>query len=262
QAGSKTPSGADLMAAARRFPEARYEAVLARGQAAVYQAVRETLTARLAELGDSGRLLKAEAARWKKEAGAARAAAAGSPVRPVLPPGCESVDDAVGRVLEGLSAADLLAVDRRIGPVGLAAGGPVGVRERVRAAAREYLADRLAAADLGGMLANPGEAVRGAFAAAEPGWVGRGPWAKTDLVVVGAPPGPGRDLVPAAVPVDEFADTPDELVIVREYPTVPLSAVPHLGPAGHAAYRAIPEATQCTAHSRFDITQWVGPDEG
>jgi hypothetical protein len=41
---------------------------------------------------------------------------------------------------------------------------------------------------------------------------------------------------------------------------VPLTAVPHLGPAGAAAYQSLPEASQCSPHARLDVTAWVGAD--
>ncbi|MBX9579647.1 MAG: hypothetical protein K2X87_05000, partial [Gemmataceae bacterium] len=85
-----------------------------------------------------------------------------------------------------------------------------------------------------------------------------GPWAADEVVLVAAP-ADARGLL-AGVGGEEFVDGRDEIAVYREYPAVPLSAVPHLGPAGEAAYRAIPEATQCSPHSRLDITRWAGPD--
>jgi len=42
---------------------------------------------------------------------------------------------------------------------------------------------------------------------------------------------------------------------------VPLAAVPQLGPAWAAAYRAAPEDTQqATPHARTDITRWTDVD--
>jgi hypothetical protein len=65
-----------------------------------------------------------------------------------------------------------------------------------------------------------------------------------------------------AVPVAglTMADSHDDLTIYREYPAVPLSAVPHMGPAGSTAYQNLPDSNQCSLHSRLDVTQWTGVD--
>ena len=56
------------------------------------------------------------------------------------------------------------------------------------------------------------------------------------------------------------ATTPDEVVIYREWPAVPLAALDQLGPAWEAAYRAAPDQTQTTPHTRTDITRWLTVD--
>jgi len=55
-------------------------------------------------------------------------------------------------------------------------------------------------------------------------------------------------------------DSRDDLTIYREWPQVPLAALPHLGPAAAAAYDAIPEVTACSAHARLDVTRWMDAD--
>ena len=58
----------------------------------------------------------------------------------------------------------------------------------------------------------------------------------------------------------KVADSRDDVTIYREYPAVPLSAVPHLGPAGSTAYKNLPDSNQCSLHSRLDVTQWTDVD--
>jgi hypothetical protein len=36
--------------------------------------------------------------------------------------------------------------------------------------------------------------------------------------------------------------------------------LPHLGPSAAAAYDTLPEVTQCSAHSRLDVTRWIDVD--
>jgi hypothetical protein len=67
----------------------------------------------------------------------------------------------------------------------------------------------------------------------------------------------------AAAPPDVYpaeANTPDEVVVYREYPHVPLAALPQCGPAFVAAYHGAAEQFQCVPHTRVDVTRWVGVD--
>ena len=108
------------------------------------------------------------------------------------------------------------------------------------------------------------EALDRAFAAALPP-APRGPWGKQELCVFAAPAGAGgaavtqaaRSILPASAVVTH---TPNEVVVYREWPQVPLSVLAQLGPAWEAAYRAAPETHQTTAHTRTDITQWLTVD--
>ena len=71
-----------------------------------------------------------------------------------------------------------------------------------------------------------------------------------------------RELARRAIPVAGLpvTDSRDDLTVYREWPAVPLSALPHLGPAAAAAYEALPEVLSCTPHTRLDVTQWFGVD--
>ena len=73
---------------------------------------------------------------------------------------------------------------------------------------------------------------------------------------------PVRELLVRAIPVGglAIAESRDDVTIYREYPAVPLSAVPHLGPAGALAYQNLPEVNQCSLHSRLDVTAWADVD--
>ncbi|HJZ56443.1 MAG TPA: hypothetical protein VKE74_15870, partial [Gemmataceae bacterium] len=109
-------------------------------------------------------------------------------------------------------------------------------------------------------------AVEQSYHDADPGWAGGGPWAASEVVVLSAPPVPAgqalRELARRALPVAGLpvADGRDELTVYREFPAVPMSALPHFGPAGVAAYQAMPEIHQCSPHSRLDVARWLDPD--
>ena len=201
--------------------------------------------------------------------------------RRLMPPGCASVADAVYRFLGVLADADLAEVDRRVSAAvepdgGLyhtcvaTVAGPEAVAGVVLEEARAYLEGRLGDVDLTAMFsdrfrsqAGAEKAIGQAYAEAEPEWVGAGPWAGSEVAVLASPPGELREFARRAIPVAGLpvADSRDAVTVYREYPGVPLTAVPHLGPAAAAAYQGLPEANQCTPHSRLDVTMWTDVDK-
>jgi hypothetical protein len=142
----------------------------------------------------------------------------------------------------------------------------------LRDTARDYLTERLGAVDVAGMMrqkfgppAGVAAALDKAFTAALPPAVGRGPWAQDEVCVFAAPAGAGGEPVaqlaaPLLPPTVLMTHTPDEVVVYREWPRVPLAALDQFGPAWEAAYRAAPDTTQTTPHTRTDITCWLTVD--
>jgi len=205
----------------------------------------------------------------------------------LMPPGCPTVEEAAQKFLAFLTDDDLTELEHRIQvAIEQTAGGlyqaclnttagPEVLLRVVREESRAYLEVRLGEVDLPAMLAarfggadGVSRALARAVAEAAPELVGPGPWARTGLTVVGTPPGAAGETVrqaalgavdPAVEPV--AADTPDEVLVLREYPHVPLAALPQCGPAWAAAYHGAAESTQCSPHARADVTQWVGVDQ-
>jgi serine/threonine protein kinase len=280
QKGMRKPTAQEFTEALRQYPRARYQALTFRQMAAIYQVVREVLSAQLADVVEARQRMELANVPEPEPADTIPGP------RRLMPPGCLGVADAVQRFLGVLTDADLAEIDRRVqaalepdlGGVFQAcfnsAAGAEGIIRSLKEEARSYLEGRLGEVDLAAMFADrfrskqlAEQAVGQAFAEAEPEWVGGGPWAGSEVVVVAAPAGatgqPVRELAVRAVPVAglTLADSHDDLTIFREYPAVPLSAVPHLGPAGSTAYQNLPDANQCSLHSRLDITQWTDVDK-
>ncbi|MDB5309856.1 MAG: hypothetical protein JWO38_4058 [Gemmataceae bacterium] len=281
QKGMRKPGVPEFTDALRQFPRARYQAVTYRRLAEVYQAVRDALSSQLADVVEGRQRMEAAAGEPEPDP----ADLIPGPRR-LMPPGCLGVADAVSRFLGVLDAADLAEIDRRVQAAlepelgGLfqacfnSAAGAEGVIGVLREEARSYLETRLGEVDIGAMFAErfrsrqlAEQGVGQAFAEAEPDWVGNGPWVGTEVVVMAAPAGisgqPVRELAARAIPVAGLtvAESRDDVTIYREYPAVPLAAVPHLGPAGSVAYQNLPESNQCSLHARLDVTQWVDVDK-
>ena len=150
--------------------------------------------------------------------------------------------------------------------------GPEALVRVIRDETRGYLDERLGEVDLAGMLARRfgsaagiGSGVLRAFEDAVPTLLPPGPWSRGEVPVFGCPLGEGGDPIRQAAaavlpPATGDAAVPDEVVLYREYPDVPLSAFPHLGPGWANAYRVAPDTQQCPPHARLDVDRWIDVD--
>ncbi len=278
--GAKKPSGADVAEAFRTFPGAQFQAGIARRAAKLFEHLKLTF----AELR-----VQISASRQRIEVVQKLIVADLEQPSPVvdasylMPPGCPTIEDAAQRYLQVLTDDDLQEIERLV-QVGIEEhfGGlyqasvnstlkPEMILDLVRAKARLHLNARLGEVDLGGMFkakwdgqAEATRAIAEAYRTAKPTLVGNGPWVNHAVTILGTPAAAAgeylRQVADQAFPAEDktlFADTPDEVTVYREYPDVPLSALPQFGPAWEAAYATPSEASP---HARTDVTQWIGVD--
>jgi hypothetical protein len=282
QKGMRKPSATEFAEALRQYPRARFQALTFRQLVGIYQTVRDTLTSQMLDVSSARQRLEA-ASNLPDPPSEANEIPAGN--RRLMPPGCVGVADAVERFLGVLTDDDMAEIERRIqatiepdlGGVFQAcmnsATGPEDVVAAVYEESRAHLDTRLGEVDLAGMFAEryrtsqqAERAIEQTYQEAEPAWIGNGPWVGGEVAIVACPGGPGgeplRELARRAIPVAglPIADSRDNLMVYREWPAVPLAALPHLGAAAVAAYAALPETQQCTPHARLDVTQWVDVD--
>ncbi len=280
QKGMWKPSAAELTDALRQYPRARFQALTFRQMVTAYQIVRDVLSMQIADVAVA-----------RQRMATASASVPDAPPEPpaslrrLMPPGCPTIGDAVNRFLKVLSDADLTDIDRRVQSVlepetgGLfqvclnSSSGVEDVIAVVFEETRAHLDQRLGEVGLASMFAErfrtPQQAERAieqAYQEAEPAWAGNGPWAASEVSVLSCPGGTSgealRELARRAIPIAALpiTDSCDDLTIYREWTSVPLAALPHLGPAAAAAYDAIPDANQCSPHTRLDITAWFDVD--
>ncbi|QJW95716.1 hypothetical protein FTUN_3270 [Frigoriglobus tundricola] len=245
--GMRKPTAAELGEALRQYPRARFQALTFRQVVAAYQSVREALSAQLAEVSAARQRLAAVVAPEPTEGPADPAV----PLRRLMPPGCATVGEAVDRFLKVLTDEDMTEIDRRVQSVlepeagGLlhvcsnSAAGVGGVVNVVYEETRAHLDARLGEVGLAAMFAErfrtPQQAERAieqAYQEAEPAWVGNGPWVGAEVAVLSCPGGPTgealRELARRAIPVAGLpvTDSRDDLTVYREWPAVPLAALP------------------------------------
>lgn len=282
QKGMRKPNAAELSDALKAYPKAQYQAVVFQGVGYLYTAIREPLIQVLNQIANCRATVEALVPLFPPPDPNASPVPLGP--RDMLPVGCSTVESAAERFVAVLTEEDIIATEQRIqaGLVKAFGGlfqaclnqtdGPIPVGRVVREEARAYLNERLGDVDLAGMLwrhlGSPSDAAQGialAFQEAEPRAVGIGPWARQEIPLFGCPTGPGGDPVRETAahvlpPSTLAAPTDDEIVVYREYPNVPLTALPQVGAAWSAAYKAAPDLQGCPPHARLDVDRWVDID--
>jgi hypothetical protein len=276
--GMRKPTAVEFTDALRIYPQSRFKSSTFITMVSLYQAVRESLVIQLNEVATARQRLES-AART-----AAKVQESPEPVvngRRLMPPGCATLEAAVEKFTSAISDEEFGEIDRRAQD-GLdpqlhgifvaclrSASGPERVVTTVYRETRRYLESRLGEADLSSMFhdrfRSPQQAERAieeTFNDAEPALLASGPWSSGEVAVFACPAGPAgeslRELALRSIPVAglPITNTPDELALYREWPAVPFSALPHLGPDGVAAFQALTETQQCPAHSRLDVINW------
>ncbi len=279
--GSKKLSSTEFEEALNDYPRQWYDALVAREAVGIYSHLHDVMLNRLNELSacrqriqEHHKVLVSEADQKLPD----------EVIGSMVPAGCTSLEDAAQRYLKVLNDDDLNALENKfqdalstqMGGVFESclntAEGPTAILRILRQTTRDYLDQRLGEVDFFAMMKQHhgnthavGITVAKAIEDAQPALLGNGPWSKNEVCVYLAPPGQsGLRITQLATemlpPVAMLAELSDGVVIYREHPQVPISALDQLGPAWAAAYKAAPEQSLVSPHSRADITRWVQVD--
>ncbi len=259
------------------YPRQRYKTVLLAAAMSLFRKLRDGMPEYARDVTYCRERLTGFAARFAAQE---TSAAATEPGSLVLPVGCDTLDAAADRFIAALPPDDLMAFDQQVqADLTRKFRGLVGVCLKAdRAdrfvplfadAARAFLDARLEKA-------NPAEALtryRGSgpecLSVLEDAYLGACPSVvpvskvKVEATLLAAPDGPDGDrlraLVEDANPGVDFtpAALPDDVLVYREYPRLPIADLPQLGPAGESAYAAV-TATDFPPHARHDVA-WTAP---
>ena len=281
QRGMRKPAIAEFTEAIRQYPEAQLQCILSRALSHVYQRLLDVLSGLLNDLTTCRHRVQGLLPLLSQNSSTSSYL---PNQRDLLPVGCSSVAEAARRFLDVLNDDDLLALDRAVqGSLIQQSGGLyqaclnssdglAGLLRLIQEDTRVYLNERLGVVDLTGMFwqrfgtsDEVGRTLLRAFEEAEPSLIGPGPWRRDEIAIFASPgvqmDAPIRETAAAVLPATVLtAESPDEVVILRDYPTIPLAAMPQLGPTWAAAYRATFERQQATAHCRTDINRWIDVD--
>jgi hypothetical protein len=203
-----------------------------------------------------------------------------------LPAGCQSLRDAVDRILAEVSPAELQELDQKVqamikqqfntlAHVCLTSGNLLNNLEvAMQQLVEGFLAPRLAGVNVVDMFLaqfpsggdQALDALVRAYDTAAPALAVPVPSDHARIEILATPPGPQReqfcDLARRAVSETALTlvDSADDVVFYREQPQLPLASLDQLGPKGREAYEQMPSMEHCSPHTRTDVAEWRVPE--
>lgn len=277
---------ADLIEALRAYPRTRYQALFVRRMVNVYTTLRGMSADQIRELTFCRQRL-GELAKSLEQTTSSAGAAERIVGAYLLPAGSQSVQEAVEMLLEDVAPEELHHLDQQVqsmigqqftslAQVCLASGNAVRTMEdAMQNLAEAFVASKLTDLNIVEMFLSQYEeepdaandAIVNAYQDAVPELARKVNCSEPEIRIVAAPPGEGaegfRNIVRRALPNMQivFTESPDDLVIYREQPDVPIEGLEVLGKLGQDAYKHMSGNENFHPHCREDITDWQPEDQ-
>jgi hypothetical protein len=273
--GQKTTPIADVVEALRMFPTWRYQSLILRQVCRVYQTIKTHLVDQLRELGFCRQRLEEILAGFKRD----RRDDFPPSDRLLLPPNVKSLDAALTTLQASLSADDVRSFDKKLQThiekefnalfnACVSSMNMLGnLQNAIEVQAKVFLTPRLGSANLAQMffarfpdMNSATQALRWLHEQAAPPFKING--AVSQTVILSGPEGDAANHIQQ---LGQYALQPrpthylpntDEIMIYREYPQIPLTALPQLGTLAEDAYNALLDSQHGSPHTRCDVTSW------
>ena len=274
--GQRKPAPAELGEAVRTYPTWRYQNLILRQACRVYSSFKTHLADQLRELQFCRQRLEDITTRFKKDQQEVLPPAD----RILLPRGVDSVDIAVNSLEASITKDDLRVFDKKLQTqierefnalfnVCLSSVSMLGnLHQTIEDQAKGFLSDRLSQGGVDQMFMSrfststtAAEAIMRLHEQAIPPVKLFGP-ERSETVILAGPSGEAgqhlKQLGEYAIPSQPiiYVAVQDEIAVYREYPNVPLTALPQLGPIAEDAYNAALDAQGGSPHSRCDVPTW------
>jgi serine/threonine protein kinase len=272
----------ELLSLVRSYPKCRYQSLVLQNLAGLYVSLRGLLSEQMREIGFCRQRLSELADLFTPGSTADLVPAAG---RCLFASDCDSLRAAVTQLVNGISPADLQALDQRVqrllqrqwrALVHICTASSSVIRNVAPAMQQEteaFLIEGQAGANVADLfLEQPRDKSAGedAAGALQQDLVKIFDQAETALAITAGhevcllalPSGPGEqaflDATKEALPDVSFATaaSTDEILFYREQVGFALTDLKQLGPAGREAYHQMTRREQYLPHSRADITDW------
>ena len=280
--GQRRPNPTELADAIRTYPTWRYQSLVLRQACRVYATFRTQLSDQLRELQFCRQRLEEINARFKKE----DPDVAAPSDRILLPRGVTSVAAATELLESSISKEDLRAFDKNLQAqierefnalfnVCLSSVSMLGnLQQTIEDQARAFLADRLQEEKVEQIFftrfpppTNAAEAILRLHEQAAPPIKLFGS-ERLETIILAGPAGNesqqlkhlGEYALPTAP--SAYVTISDEVSVYREYPHVPLTALPQLGTIAEDAYNSALDSQGGSPHSRCDVPTWQDVEVG
>jgi hypothetical protein len=274
--GRKRPTPTELADALRTYPTWRYQSLVLRQACRIYATFRTQLADQLRELQFCRQRLEDIANRLKRD----QSDTLSPSDRILLPPGVDSLEAASVSLESSITKDDLRAFDKKLQSqierefnalfnVCLSSVSMLGnLQQTIEDQARSFLADRMSQGAIDevffGRFPPPttaAEAIHRLHEQALPPVKLLGV-ERVETVVVAGPGGEagvqlkhlGEYALPQAPAA--YVVVHDEVTVYREFPFVPLTALPQLGTIAEDAYTAVLDGLGASPHSRNDVPTW------
>ncbi len=278
----------ELVELLKAYPKCRYQSIVLQHITNLYVSLRGHLSDQLREIGFCRtRLLELETLLQTSFTPARDEESKSGPYanKCLLPVGCNSLDDAVGKLDAQVKEEDLLAFDAQVQAllrrqcgalVQVCMASSTTIKElapQLQLEAEHFLASRLDVSNVVEMymahLPSPEQGdlerkvqdeLQTAFDEALPDFV-RGT-VEDEIALLAVPAGPlgerVRDLAAKALPNVKIVatDLTDEILLYRDCSQLNVNQLDHLGPAGQEAYKHAQAQDATLWHSRGDIIDW------
>jgi len=274
--GRRKPSPSEIADSLRNFPKWRFQSLIFRQVCRIYMVLRGQLADLTREFRFCRQRLDDLMGRFRQ------IPVESSPVREtsLFPAGCASIDQAVQALRASIKPEELRSLDKTLQKqieqsfqalfsVCMSSINMLGnLHGVIEEQTRSFLAQRLGELNVGEMFfarfADADTAVRAVKyiheQAVPPVTTGR-PVSK-EICVVAMPDGElnnafqqvARQALPGKVL--DFTTSAEEVLVYREWPQLPLTALPQLGPMAEDAYNQMQQSGQGSAHARGDVGQW------
>jgi hypothetical protein len=280
--GRKRPTPTELADALRTYPTWRYQSLVLRQACRIYATFRTQLADQLRELQFCRQRLEDIANRLKRD----QSDTLPPSDRILLPPGVDSLEAASVSLESSITKDDLRTFDKKLQSqierefnalfnVCLSSVSMLGnLQQTIEDQARSFLADRMSQGAIDevffGRFPPPttaAEAIHRLHDQALPPVKLLGV-ERVETVVAAGPGGEAgiqlKHLSEYALPQAPaaYVVVQDEVTVYREFPFVPLTALPQLGTIAEDAYTAVLDGQGASPHSRNDVPTWQDVEVG
>jgi len=278
--GHRKPSAAELAESLRNYPKWRYQSLVMRQVCRIYMVLRGQLADLAREFQFCRQRLEDLMTRFR----AIPLETISHPETTLFPAGCTSIEGAVKALRDSIRPEELRALDKNLQrhieqayqalfSVCMSSINMLGnLQGIVEEQTRSFLASRLGDSNVGAMFFGRFPDNDGAMKAVKhihdqadsPSKTGRP--VSQEICALAVPEGEKQEafeqIARQSLPgkVLDFVPSSEEILVYREWPKFPLSALSQVSPQAEDTYNQLQQTSQGNPHTRTDVREWFDID--